>query len=82
MSREFHNGSATATRPSLIGSEATNILGENDLRSRFNLGDGAQVKVTVFEQESNWQPPTPDEVIADWCEAARNVEDEYGVEKR
>lgn len=65
----------------IIGSEATSIVAEDDLRSRFNLGDGAQVKVMVFEQESNWKPPTPQEIIADWIEAARNVEDEYGVEK-
>ena len=39
------------------------------------------MKVTVREAESKWKPPTPDEVITDWCEAARGVEDGYGIEK-
>lgn len=51
------------------------------MRSRFNLTDGTAVKVTVWEAESNWKPPTPDEIITDWCEAARGVEDDWGREK-
>src|SRR5438132_3904713 len=39
------------------------------------------VHVTIWEAESKGKPPTPDEVIADWCEAARGVEDDYGREK-
>jgi hypothetical protein len=39
------------------------------------------VKVTVWEAESNWKPPTSDEMITDWCEAAPGVEDAYGREK-
>lgn len=56
-------------------------MAEEDLRSRLNLANGTAVKVTIWEAESKWQPPTPDEIIADWCEAARGVEDEYGREK-
>jgi hypothetical protein len=68
----------------IIGSEATRtvqLVAEEDLPSRLSLADGATVKVTIWEAESNWTPPTPDKVIADWCEAARGVEDEYGREK-
>jgi hypothetical protein len=68
----------------IIGSDAKaeiELVAEDDLRSRFNVGDGAAVKVTVWEEESNWKPPTPHEIIADWIEAARGVESDYGVEK-
>jgi hypothetical protein len=68
----------------IIGSDATQtirLVAEEDLRSRLNLVDGMAVNVTIWEAESNWTPPTPDEVIADWCEAARGVEDDYGREK-
>ena len=68
----------------IIGSVAKAVIelvAKDDLRTRFNLGDGAAVKVTVWEQESNGKPPTPHEIIADWIEAARGVEDDYGVEK-
>jgi hypothetical protein len=68
----------------IIGSDATRtirLVAENDLRSRLNLADGTAVKVTIWEEESKWQPPTPEEVIADWCEAARSVEDDWGREK-
>jgi hypothetical protein len=68
----------------IIGSDATRTLrlvAEEDLRSRFNLADGTAVKVTIWEEESKWTPPTPDEIVADWCEAARNIEGGFGVEK-
>jgi hypothetical protein len=68
----------------IIGSDSKTeieLVAEDDLRSRFNVGDGAAVKVTVWEQELNWKPPTPHEIIAEWIEAARGVEDDYGVEK-
>ena len=68
----------------IIGSDAKPEIGlvaEDDLRSRFNVGDGAAVKVTVWEQESNWKPPTPHEIIAEWIEAARGIEDDYDVAK-
>ncbi len=68
----------------IIGSDATQairLVAEEDLRSRLNLADGMSVKVTVWEAESNWKPPTPDEMIAEWCEAAHDVDDEYGREK-
>jgi hypothetical protein len=68
----------------IIGSLSTSVLGlvaEEDLQTLLNLSDGMDVKVTVWEEESKWKPPTPGEVIADWCEAARGVEDDYGREK-
>jgi hypothetical protein len=68
----------------IIGSDATHtvrLVAEEDLRSRLNLANGTTVKVTIWEAKSKWTPPTPDEVITDWCEAARGVEDEYGREK-
>jgi hypothetical protein len=55
----------------IIGSNATRsirVVGQEDLRSRLNLANGTQVKVTIWEEESNWKPPTPEEVIADWCD--------------
>jgi hypothetical protein len=68
----------------IIGSDATQtirLVAEEDLRNRLNLADGMPVKVTVWEAESNWKPPTSDEMITDWCEAAPGVEDAYGREK-
>jgi hypothetical protein len=68
----------------IIGSDTTKtirLVAEEDLRSRLNLADGTAVKVTIWEDESNWRPPTPEEVIADWCEATRGVEDDWGREK-
>ena len=68
----------------IIGSNATQIIRlvvEDDLRSRLNIGNGETVKVTVWEAESKWNPPTPAEIIADWCGAARIVEENYGNEK-
>jgi hypothetical protein len=68
----------------IIGSDATRtirLVAEEDLRSRPKLTDGTPVKVTIWEEESKWQPPTPAEVITDWCEAARGVEDDWGREK-
>ena len=68
----------------IIGSDATQtirLVAEEDLRNRLNLADGMPVKVTVWEAESKWTPPTPDEMVTDWCEAARGVDDEYGREK-
>lgn len=68
----------------IIGSNATQtirLVAEENLRSRLNLADGTTVKVTIWEEESKWQPPTPEEVIADWCEATRGVEDDWGREK-
>lgn len=68
----------------IIGSDATQtirLVAEENLRSRLNLADGTAVKVTVWETESNWKPPTPDEIMADWCEAARGIEEGFGPEK-
>jgi hypothetical protein len=67
----------------IIGSNATRTLrlvALEDLRDRLNLADGTAVKITIWEEESNWQPPTPDETIADWCEAARGIEAEFGTQ--
>lgn len=68
----------------VIGSEAPlqfHLVSEEHLRSCLKLGDGAVVKVTIWEAESKWKPPTPEEIITDWCEAARGVEDDWGREK-
>jgi hypothetical protein len=68
----------------IIGSNATQVIrlvAENDLRSRLNLSDGETVKVTAWEAEAKWKPPTPTEIIADWCQAAQGVEEDYGREK-
>jgi hypothetical protein len=68
----------------VIGSDALrqiDLVAEEDLRSRLNLCNGTAVMVTVWEAESNWKPKTPDEIIADWCEAARNIEGAFGDEK-
>jgi hypothetical protein len=39
------------------------------------------VKVRVWEQESNWKPKTPHEIIGEWCEATRGVEEGFGTKK-
>lgn len=56
-------------------------MAQENLRSRLNLLDGTAVKLTIWEEESNWKPPTPEQVITDWCEATRGVEDDWGREK-
>ena len=68
----------------IIGSDnpsQIDLVDQESLRSRLNLDDGAAVKVTVWQAESNWKPPTPAEMVADWCEAARGVDDRFGTEK-
>jgi hypothetical protein len=68
----------------IIGSNATRTLrlvAQENLRSRLKLTDGTAIKVTIWEEESTWKPPTPEKVIADWCEATRGVEDDWGREK-
>jgi hypothetical protein len=68
----------------IIGSDTTKtirLVAEDDLRSRLKLADGMAVKFTVWEDEKRSQRPTPDEAIASWCEAARNVEGGFGREK-
>jgi hypothetical protein len=68
----------------IIGSDATRtirLVAEEDLRGCLNLADGTEVKVRIWEEESKWKPPTPEQVIADWCEATRGVEDDWGREK-
>jgi hypothetical protein len=65
-----------ADNPSLI-----DLVDQENLRRHFNLGDGAAVKVTVWEAEAKWKPPTPTEIIVDWCQAAQSVEEDYGREK-
>jgi|GEM_PF-428910 len=56
------------------------LVAEDHLRNRLNLSNGMAVKVTVCEQESNWNPKPPNELIADWCDAARGVEEGFGTE--
>jgi hypothetical protein len=75
---------ATCWAIRIIGSDATRtirLVAKDDLRSRLNLTDSTAVRVTIWEEESNWKPPTPEEVITDWCEATRGVEDDWGREK-
>ena len=57
------------------------LVADQHLRSALNLSDGAAVKVTAWEAESKWKPRTPDEIITEWCEAAEDIEAEYGCEK-
>lgn len=67
----------------IIGSDSTSVLGlvaEEDLRNRMNLADGMEVKVTVWEEESNRKLPTPKENITNWCEATRTIKVEFGTE--
>ena len=67
-----------------IGSEVTSeieLIGEENLRTRLNLSDGTAVKVTVWETEEKTKTKTPEEIIEEWCQAARNVEGAFGDEK-
>ncbi|HUY89020.1 MAG TPA: hypothetical protein VMV10_09820 [Pirellulales bacterium] len=57
------------------------LVDQEYLRSRLNLADGMAVKVTAYEAQSDWKPPTPGEIIADWCEATRGIEEDFGSEK-
>ncbi len=68
----------------IIGSEAEarlELVAEESLRDRLGLCEGTPVKVTVWEAQSDWKPKSPDEIMDDWCEAARRVEDQFGPEK-
>ena len=56
------------------------LVAEEHLRSRLNLSDDMAVKVTVWEAESNWKPPTPSEIIADWCQATSRIAENFGSE--
>jgi len=67
-----------------IGSEITSeieLITEENLRTRLNLSDGTAVKVTIWETVQNKKTKTPDEIIEEWCQAARNVEGAFGDEK-
>jgi hypothetical protein len=75
---------ATCWMLRIIGSEDTaeiELVDHEDLRSRLRLADGAAIKVTAWEDERNKKLPSPSEQITDWCEAARDIEDDYGHEK-
>ena len=68
----------------IIGSDNPtqfDVVSHENLRTVLNLQDGTEVKVTVWKAESNWKPPSPEEIIADWCDAARSVEGGFGIEK-
>lgn len=68
----------------IIGSDSPtqiDLVDQEQLRAKINLTDGTTVKVTIWEAESKWTLPTPDEIIADWCQAARGVEEQFGTEK-
>jgi hypothetical protein len=67
-----------------IGSEITSeieLITEDNLRTRLNLSDGSAVKVTVWETEQNTKTKTPEAIIEEWCQAARNIEGAFGDEK-
>jgi hypothetical protein len=57
------------------------LVAEQDLRTGLNLADGTRVMVTIWEEESNWHLPTPEEIVADWCAAARGIEGHWGRER-
>jgi hypothetical protein len=57
------------------------LVAREHLRSRFDLCDDMAVKVTVWEAESKGKPKTPDEIIADWCEATGRIAEDFGPEK-
>lgn len=56
------------------------LVADQHLRKALNLDDGAKVKVTIWEAESK-KLKTPSEIIAEWCQAARGVEEDWGSEK-
>lgn len=56
------------------------LVADQHLRTVLNLGDGAKVKVTIWEAESK-KLKTPSEIIAEWCQAACGVEEDWGSEK-
>ncbi len=56
------------------------LVAQDHLRTRLNLCDGTAVKVTVWKAATRFRFNTPDEMIADWCNAARNVEGPFGEE--
>ena len=57
------------------------LVDQESLRIKMNLGDGTAVKVTIWEAESHWKPKTPKEIFAEWCEAARGIDENFGTEK-
>ena len=67
----------------ILGSISTSVLGlvaEEDLRSSLNLADGSAVRITVWEAESNKKLPTPKEIVTNWCEATREIKENFGTE--
>lgn len=67
-----------------IGSDITSVIelvAEENLRTRLTLSDGTAVRVTVWETEQHKNTKTPEEIIQEWCEAARNVEGASGDQK-
>jgi hypothetical protein len=68
----------------IIGSDDTSqieLIDRDHLRSTMSLTDGMAVRVTVREAEPQGRLPTPEEWIADWCEATRNIEGAWGRKK-
>lgn len=64
------------------GSEShLELMAEERLHDHLGLSEGAPVKATVWEAEPLGKLPTPNEMIADWCEAARGVEMEFGPQQ-
>jgi len=56
-------------------------IAEGDGLNMLNLCDGMLVQVAVRESERQGKLKTPGELICDWCEAASNIEDDFGTEK-
>jgi len=57
------------------------LVAEEHLRTVLDLCDGMLVKVTVRETESQGKLKTPNEIIAEWCEAASGIEAQFGTLK-
>jgi hypothetical protein len=68
----------------IIGTESSaqlELVAEEGVLNCLGRSDGTAVRVTVREAESQWEPMTPLQVIADWCEAAQRVDEGFGPEK-
>ena len=68
-----------------LGSDSVSeieLVSDVHLRSRLTLRDLMDVKVTVWEAESKFEPRTPSMWIADWVEAVEGrIEPQFGIEK-
>lgn len=68
----------------IIGTEASpqiELVADEKLGDSPGLCDGALVKVTAWEEESESEFLTPSKTIEEWCEAAEKIEEAFGAEK-